>query len=333
MKRSLFGATATAALICLSTQTFADDMPDVTLQAVAGSLGGVPMMIIEGENLDEKYGFDGTFEYLPHEGIFQNFLIGKADVSMDNDLLGVAYAREEGFDITSFYPVGNLYLGIVVPGSSEAETPADLKGMKVGHFGADSGTTMFIRLIVEEMYGFDVLEEYEMSQVGPAALVSLLKEDQVDAIFNFESFVSEAIVATEGRYLLQAYSDYAEFTGGFSPWITNMVAHNDWLKENPTLAYGVRDAYDEAVSLLEETNYEILRKPYIREKLGITNDAVLDALIANGAEHDYFTTDWSEEKRGAALEFLEKLAADGEVLQNVPDGMMVSLEDYVGPRP
>lgn len=333
MKRTIFSGISATVIGCLAMQAEAEALPEVTLQAVAGSLGGVPMMIIEGENLDEKYGFEGTFEYLPHEGIFQNFLVGKADVSMDNDLLGVAFAREEGFDITAFYPVGNLYLGIVVPGESVAETPEDLKGKKVGHFGADSGTTMFIRLIVEEMYGFDVLEEYDMSQVGPAALVSLLKEGEVDAIFDFESFVSEAIVATDGRYLLQAYSDYADFTGGFAPWITNMVAHSEWLKDNPATAYAVRDAYDEAVSLLEETNYEILRKPYIREKLGITSDEVLDVLIENGASHQYFTTDWSEEKRRAATEFLEKLAEDGEVLQNVPDGMMVSLEDYVGPRP
>lgn len=332
MKLSTFTSIVAAGLLGFANQSIAQDLPEATLQAVAGSLGGVPMMIIEGENLDEKHGFDGTFEYLPHEGIFQNFLIGNADVSMDNDLLGVAFAREEGFDITSFYPVGNLYLGIVVPGESEAQTPADLKGKKVGHFGADSGTTMFIRLIVQEMYGFDVLDEYEMSQVGPAALVSLLKEGEVEAIFDFESFVSEAMVATDGRYLLQAYKDYAEFNNGFAPWITNMVAHGEWLKENPELAYAVRDAYDEALQILEDTNYEVLRKPYIREKLGITSEEVLDVLIANGAENRYFTNDWSDDKRAAAMEFLQKLADEGDVLENVPDGMMVTLEDYVGPR-
>ncbi|MGR3379396.1 ABC transporter substrate-binding protein [Salipiger abyssi] len=333
MRQTFFHGLAASALLGLAAPAAAQDLPEITLQAVAGSLGGVPMMIIEGENLDEKYGFDGTFEFLPHEGIFQNFLIGNADISMDNDLLGVAFAREEGFDITAFYPVGNLYLGIVVPGGSDAETPEDLKGKKVGHFGADSGTTMFIRLIVQEMYGFDVLEEYEMSQVGPAALVNLLAEGEVDAIFDFESFVSEAMVATDGRYLLQAYTDYAEFNNGFAPWITNMVAHGDWLKENPELAYAVRDAYDEAVAMLDDTDYEILRKPYIREKLGITSDEVLDMVIANGAANQYFTTDWSADKREAAMGFLDKLAEEGDVLETVPDGMMVALEDYVGPRP
>ena len=92
------GLTAAGFLI-LATPVFAQDLPGATLQAISGSLGGVPMMIIEGENLDEKYGFEGKFEYLPHEGAFQNFLIGNADVSMDNDLLGVAFAREEGFDL------------------------------------------------------------------------------------------------------------------------------------------------------------------------------------------------------------------------------------------
>lgn len=44
----------------------------------------------------------GKCEYLPYEGIFQNFLVGTSEISMDNDLLGVAYARTEGFDITAF---------------------------------------------------------------------------------------------------------------------------------------------------------------------------------------------------------------------------------------
>lgn len=321
-----------AALISVALPAMAEGMPKVTMQAVAGSIGGVPMMIIEGEKLDEKYGFEGAFDYLPSDGLFQNFLIGNSDVSMDNDLLGVAIARAEGFDVSAFYPVGNLYLGIVVPGSSDAKTPEDLKGHKVGHFGAESGTTSFIRLIVQEMYGFDVLKEYQMSQVGPGALVPLLAKGEVDAIFNFEGFVSEAMVATDGRYLLQAHADYAEFNGGFSPWITNMAAHGPWLRDNPELAYAVRDAYDEAIKLLEDSNYDILKKPYITEKLGISSDKVLDQMIENGRTYGYFSNDWSDTKRAAALEFLGKVAKDGTLIESVPEGTLIALEEAIGPR-
>ena len=333
MNATLFRGLWAAGLISLALPALGQDLPTVKLQAVAGSIGGVPMMIIEGEGLDKKYGFDGTFEYLPSDGLFQNFLIGNSDVSMDNDLLGVAIARAEGFDVSAVYPVGNLYLGIVVPGSSDAKTPADLKGKKVGHFGADSGTTSFIRLIVQEMYGFDVLKDYQMSQVGPAALVPLLASGEVDAIFNFETFASAAMVETDGRYLLQAHADYAEFTGGFAPWITNVAMHGDWMRENPALAYGVRDAYDEAIQLLVDSNYEILKKPYIAEKLGNTSDAVLTKVIENGNAYGYFTNDWSDEKRAAATAFLEKLADDGSIIEEVPEGTLVTLEAVIGPRP
>lgn len=329
MKSTIHGLWA----MCLCTTAAWAETPIVTMQAVAGSIGGVPMMIIQGEGLDEKHGFEGRFEYLPSDGLFQNFLIGNSDIAMDNDLLGVAIARAEGFDVSAFYPVGNLYLGIVVPGSSDAQTPEDLKGRKVGHFGAESGTTAFIRLIVREIYGFDVLEEYQMSQVGPGALVQLLAQGEVEAIFNFEGFVSEAMVATDGRYLLQAHADYAAHNGGFAPWITNMVAHDAWMRENPALAYAVRDAYDEAIALLEESDYEILRKPYIAEALGMSDPAVLDQMIENGNAYGYFTNDWSPEKRTAALDFLGKLAAEGEVIDQVPEGTLVALEDTIGPRP
>lgn len=324
-------ALATASAIAIfATGVMAQDVPEVRLQAVAGSLGGVPLMIMQAEGLDEKHGFSGTFELLPSDSAAQNFLIGNSDIAMDNDIIGVAIARAEGFDVTAFYPIGRLYLGIIVPGDSEAETPEDLRGMRVGHFGADSGTTMFIRSIVQEMYGFDVLEEYQFSQLGPAALVPLLEAGDVDAIFNFESYVSEAMLATDGRYLLQAAADYEEFTGGFAPWITNMVAHTSWLQENPELAYGVRAAYDEAVQIMRDSNYEVLREDYISSGLGITSPEVLDVMIENAATYDYFTNVWTPEVIEAAYGFLNGLAEEGRVLTEVPEGVMVRLEDLVG---
>ncbi|QJQ95671.1 MULTISPECIES: ABC transporter substrate-binding protein [Halomonadaceae] len=320
-------------LSMLALSTTVASAEEVTIQAISGSLGGVPLMIMESEGLDEKHGFQGNFEFLPSSGAFQAFLLGEADISMDEDILGVAIARSEGFNVSAFYPVGNLYLGIVVPGDSPHRTPEDLRGARVGHFGADSGTTTFIRMIVQEIYGFDVMDEYDFTQVGPAALVRLLEAGDVDAIFNFESYVSEAIHATDGRYLLQAHQDYSGHTGGFAPWITNMVAHTDWLQENAELAYAIRNAYEEAVQLMEESDYEILRKDYVRAGLGITSDEVLDVLIDNARNYGYFTTDWSAEKIEAAYDFLDTLAEDGTLISEVPDGVMITLEDDIAPRP
>ena len=139
-------------------------------------------------------------------------------------------------------------------------------------------------------------------------------------------------MVTPGRYLLQAHTAYSEHTGGFAPWITNMVAHEDWLQENPELAYAVRDAYDEAIRMMEDSDYEILRESYITDRLGLDDPAVLDVLIENARSTPYFTNEWSPELIAQAEAFLEKLAADGLLIEEVPDGVMVTLEEFVGPR-
>jgi NitT/TauT family transport system substrate-binding protein len=200
-------------MVAAPANTMAAELPKVILQAVSGSVGGIPLMIMANEGLDEKHGFKGQFEFLAHEGASQNFLVGNADIAMDNDIVGVSIARTEGFKVTAFYPVGNMYLGIVVAKDPPYKTPKDLIGKKVGHFGTDSGTTTFLRIIVKDAYGFDVTKEYKLVETGPAALVKLLEAGEVEAIFDFEAFVSKAIVDTPGRYLVQAHKAFTEITG------------------------------------------------------------------------------------------------------------------------
>ena len=186
---------------------------------------------------------------------------------------------------------------------------------------------------MKDAYGFDLNDEYTMVETGPAALVKLLEAGEVEAIFDFEAFVSKAIVETPGRYLLQAHTAFSEFTGGIAPWITNIVAREKWLKANPKLAYAVRDAYDEALKMLQDSNYEIIRKPYITKGLSIKDEAVLDVLIENARSTPYFTNNWSDKMIGNAQAFLEKMAADKILIEEVPKGVMVKLEDFIGPRP
>jgi NitT/TauT family transport system substrate-binding protein len=326
----LMGAALT---VLASANVMAQELPKIVLQAVSGSVGGIPLMIMANEGLDEKYGFKGKFEFVPHEGASQNFLVGNSDISMDNDIVGVAIARTEGFEITAFYPVGNMYLGIVVKKDSPYKTPKDLIGKTVGHFGFDSGTTTFIRIVVNDVYGFDLNKEYKMVETGPAALVKLLDAGEVEAIFDFEAFVSKAIVSAPGRYLLQAHKAFKASPAGFAPWITNIVAREEWLKANPKLAYAVRDAYDEALKMLKDSNYEILRKSYITKGLSINDEAVLDVLIENARSTPYFTNDWSNQIIGNAEAFLGKMAGNKILIESVPKGVMVTLEDFIGPRP
>lgn len=307
----------------------AGDMPTLRVQAVEGSVGGLPLMLMEREGLDEKHGFDGDFQFLSNEGAMQNFLMGGEGITVDADIIGTAISRTEGFDVTAFYPVGNLYLGIVVREDSDIQDPTDLVGRKIGHFGMDSGTTSFLRVLLQEGWGVDITEDVEFVEVGPAALGELLASGEVDAMFNFESFTSQAIVNIPARWLVKAHPAFEEHFDGFAPWITNMIAHTDWIKENPELAYAFRDAYDEALQMLNDSDYQVVNEQYYMDQLGIEDQEVMDVLLENAASTPYFTNEWSEEVINQARDFLNNLAEQDILIEEVPDGVMTRLEDLV----
>lgn len=311
-----------------------DDLPVVRFQAVSGSIGGLPLMVIEELGLDVANGFKGEFSYLDPGGASENFLVGNADVNMGDDVSTTAIFRQEGFDVTAWYPVTNLHVSIVVPEDSDYETPEDLIGEQVGHFGIDSGATTYISTAVEEIYGFDPREDYTLVESGPPALPELLGAGEVDAIFNFEGHVSRAVLEAPGRVLFQTHQEYSEFTDGYAPTLTNLVSTVEWLEDNPELAYNVRDAIDEAVSTIEDSGYEIIEEETYTEQLGLEDPEHVELLIERAAEIPVFTTDWSEEYIEQSHEFLDLLVEDGTLLTEEPDDMvMTTLEALVGERP
>lgn len=322
-------AACVAAVLPWGMATAQEDLPVVRIQGVGGSISSLPLLILDHEGLDEKHGFQAETDLMGMSGGFQSFLVGNFDISLDEDMIGVAAARLQGFDATIFYANAALYLGIVVPGDSEAQTPEDLVAARVGHFGMDSGTTTYIRLILEDLYGIDVATDYDLQQVGPAALVPLLGSGDVEAIFNFEPLVSAAMVETNGRYLLQGTEAYRSRYDGFSPWLSTFSAREEWLGENPELAFAVRDALREATLMIIESDYEVLREPYLREAIGVQDDAVLEKVIENGRTYGYFTDDYTAENIAQANAFLQRMAEQDIMIDEAPDGVMVVLEELL----
>lgn len=324
---------ATAGTDAPANTADADDLPIVRFQAVSGSLGGLPLMVMEEEGLDVANGFRGEFSYLDPGGASENFLIGNADVNMGDDAATTAIFRQEEFDVTAWYPVTNLHVSIVVREDSEYQTPEDLIGQRVGHFGIDSGATTYISTAVEEIYGFDPREEYELAESGPPALPELLASGEVEAIFNFEAHVSRAVVEAPGRVLFQTHQAYSEHSGGFAPNLTTLVSTVSWLEDNPELAYSVRDAIDASIAAIEDSNYEIIGEETYLEQLGLEDPEVVTALIERAADIPVFTTEWNDEVIANTYDFLDLLVADGTLLTQPPDDqVLTTLEALVGER-
>ena len=115
---------------------------------------------------------------------------------------------------------------------------------------------------------------------------------------------------------------------------TNLIAREDWLKANPALAYAVRDAYDEVLRVMTESKYEILREKYIIDALPVLKqEDVLATVIKNAYETPYFTNKWDRPAIDAGNAFIREMAATNQSISQAPDGVMVMLEEFVGPRP
>jgi NitT/TauT family transport system substrate-binding protein len=305
--------------------------PTVVFQGFPADPAALPLLVMQEEGFDEENGFVGEYLAVDPDAATNTFLIGESDIAMEQDGINMTIVQQEGHEAVLFAPGLNMMTGIVVPEDSPYQDPTDLVGEKVGHFGVDSGTTSTIALMLREIYDLDVLSEYDLRETGPEALPELLKSGEVEAIFDFEPLALRAVLETPGRYLFEPAKAWAEHTGGWSPWLTNLAATEEWLQENEDIAFGIRDAWMDGIAVLEESNYEILREEPYKSFLELKSDEELEAFIDYCVDLPCFGTTWTEEDIQGLNGYLE-LFAQHDILieETAEDPVAVILEDYFG---
>jgi NitT/TauT family transport system substrate-binding protein len=303
------------------------ELPTVKLSALNAGLTGVAQTVIEENGFDEANGFQGEFFYNDPDASGQFFLQRKSDIAFDSDPLTVAIARAQDLDVTTFYPVLNNNNCIMVKADSPHDSPEDLVGEQVGHFGADSGTTTSLSVMLNEFYGINLLEEYNLVESDPATLVELLDRGEVEAIFDFVPHSSRAIVQADAECMFgPAVQEWETETGG-SNFLSTMSAYEDYLEENADLAANVMAAWDDALAWIEEDPTRLTEEPYA-SLMGQDDPEVLDLIAEQVTEIPLFTNDWSEEAQQSAEDFVDLSAEQGILIEENPGGVVTSIEDW-----
>lgn len=319
------GGATTSTTEATETTPVPEELPVVRLSALSGGLTGVALTVIEENGFDEANGFQGEFFYNDPDASGQFFLQRNSDVAFDFDAIGAAIARSEDLDLSVFYPILNNNNCIVVKEDATYQSPEDLVGLKVGHFGADSGTTTSFTIIIKALFGFNLLEDYELVETGPPALVELLKDDEVEAIFDFVPHATRAIVQVPGRCMFGPVAQVTgQLPGGVNSHLSEMAAYNDWLDENPDLAQAVMAAWDDAYAWLTEDPTRITEDPY-RSLLGQDDPAVLAAVAEAVTAIPLFTNDWSAEVQAGVEAWVDLAAAQGVLIEENPGGVVRSV--------
>ncbi|UED87934.1 ABC transporter substrate-binding protein [Streptomyces profundus] len=302
------------------------DVPTVRFSALPDP-APLPVLVMQELGIDERHGFQAEFVEVDPDAATSTFLLGESDIGVDQDATNSAIANNEGNDVVSFYPALTNTAAIVVPEDSPYRSPEDLVGARVGHFGTDSGTTQAISVSLQQGWGINPVEDYELVQSSPAALPELLASGEVDAIFDYEPYGLRAVERTPGRYLFKV-ADYWQENTDWAPPLAMLTARRDWLTENGELAHAVQNAWREAVQEIVDTDYQLfLEEPYATF-LDRESPEELQALADYCAGLPCYTDTWTQEDTAQQLVFLELLVEQGG-LDGLPDNVPVAVLDEV----
>lgn len=304
-------------------------LPVVRFQGLPADPAAIPLLVMQQMGLDKKHGFKAKFVEVDPDAAANTLLLGESDIAMEQDAVTMTLAQQQGEDGVVFFPVLNTMMSVVVPESSPAKTPEDLKGKKVGHFGVDSGTTSVIALMLKELHGIDVFKDYDLRESGPAALPQLLKGGRVDAIFDYEPLALRAVIETPGRYLFQPAKEWANRTGGWSPYLTNLAARVDWLEKNQKVAIGARDAWLEAVKVIEKSHYKLFGQEPYKKFLSLGSDEELNRFIQYCDDLPCYLTSWTDEDIAHLNDWLALMAKNDVLIkETAKKPVAVRLEDF-----
>ena len=307
------------------------DLPVVRFQSFGPDFTGtIYIRVMQEQGIDEKHGFQAEFVEVDPDAASSNFLIGEVEIALEQDFINMALFQQEGEQAVIFFPLSTMLTGMVVRADSPYQTPEDLIGKKVGHFGVESGTTSTIALALEVMQGIDFFEDYELIEAGPPALVELLRQGEIDAYLDYEPLALQGVLEIPGRYVFQPTPAWREYSGGWSPGLTYAGARVDWLRENPELALAVEDALVEARQVVLDSNYEIYYEDPYNAALQIEDPELLDAAIEYCRELPCIAESWTEEDIQQINDYLALFVEHGLLVTEMPqEPVAVILEDFL----
>lgn len=314
-------STTTAAEAEETTTSAAEELPVVRLSALSGGLTAIAQLVIQENGFDVANGWQGEYFYNDPDASGQFFLQGNSDVAFDFDSLGAAIARTQGINVSVFYPILNNNNCILVTNDSEYQAVEDLIGQRVGHFGADSGTTTSISTILSEFHEMDIFTDFELVETGPPALVELLAQGEVEAIFDFVPHMSRAVVEADARCLLGPLNQYlAEQDVNLVNHLSAMTASDEWLANNPDLAVAVTAAWDDAIEWINEDPTRLTEGVY-QESLAQDNPDVLALIAEQVTDVPLFDNEWGPEVVEGAEAWVDLAAEQGILIEENPGGV------------
>jgi NitT/TauT family transport system substrate-binding protein len=243
-----FACFGLALLACTlgATQARAQGAPAKITIAVFGppSLGAFLPPIIKAQKFDQANGLELNFVERPPDAYVTQFNSGEFQVGGSAATLTIAVARNRGVPVTYLFNLFDFW-GALVTSNSEVKSLKDLAGRQVA---AAKVTTNFAMIDwFARRQGLDMAKA-QVINTAPPGLMSYAMAERADAVQLWEPGYTQLIAKKPGiRTLdLDIRKQWRQFSGGDAIPTLGVAAHEDWIKQNPTLVQPLFRAYKAA---------------------------------------------------------------------------------------
>lgn len=252
------------------------DLPVIKVAALKSGTVNWELSTITDNGLDRANGFVLEVQDVAGNPASQvAFQAGEADAIV-SDWLWVARQRAEGQDYV-FIPFSKAVGGLMVPGDSNAETLADLKGGKIGVAGGPVDKSwLILRAYAKQAYGMDLAAETEQVFGAPPLIYQTAVSGELSGAINFWHFMAKMEAA--GMRTLVTVAD-ASTALGLDPDtpLLGYVIRGDMLRGNTNLAAGLANASRAAKDLLATSDEAWVA---LRPQMNAETEAEFEALKA-----------------------------------------------------
>ncbi len=222
----------------------ARDLPTVEIAAFTPpSVGSFLAPIIEHAKTDIKNGVDIKWVMKPPRAYNMGYASGEFKVGSSAALLSEGLRRVKGMKTVFLFGTFD-YFGTVIVRDPSIKTLKDLEGRKLAAAKVTTNYAMFKYFAIKE--GVD-LEKIDVLSASVPTLLTYITAGRVDAVQLWEPGFTKIMIEQPGKYFPIFYhKSLKKYTGlDVSPYL-GVAAHEDWVKQNPSLVQKLYNAFKDA---------------------------------------------------------------------------------------
>jgi NitT/TauT family transport system substrate-binding protein len=251
-----------------------DDSPTLRFAVIgSGGQSEVPFAIREA-GLDRKYGIRiEIVDFAAPGQQYTMFRSDAADIAAGN-FIDLLRQRKAGNAIQAIHGFQGYSNRFVVRPQSQITAFADLRGRKVGTFGATFLDWLIARAAGRKAYSVDLLTDTTVVTGAPPLLNQFLARGEVEATLQFSSLTLAPIARNEQRALIDMPALMAAAGFRTDVFYLQWMVTEKWAGANPDAARRLPAMLDDAYAALKSDDG---LWPALAQRIGITDPAVVAA--------------------------------------------------------